>query len=152
MFKKVIIIGIFFISLQSCGFSPLYTGISNQNLNINILELSGDRATFNLFQMKLKNFSRNLDEEAFNIKINTQYTKESIARNSSGQTTNFRSKIVSDFQIEYKGKVKNIRFSESFDFKKINDEFAELDYEKSIKENMVDIIVQKLISQLLREQ
>tara|TARA_Y100000389_G_scaffold16223_1_gene14300 strand:- start:951 stop:1409 length:459 start_codon:yes stop_codon:yes gene_type:complete len=152
MFKRILIIGIFFISLQSCGFSPLYKNISNQNINIKILELSGDRATFNLLQTKLKNFSGNIDNEVFKIKINTKYTKESIAKNTSGQTTNYRSKIVSDFQIEYRGKVKNIRFIESFDFKKIDDQFTELNYEKSIKENMIDIIVQKLISQLLRDQ
>merc|ERR1711966_290904 len=108
----------------------LYKNISNQNINIKILELSGDRATFNLLQTKLKNFSGNIDNEVFKIKINTKYTKESIAKNTSGQTTNYRSKIVSDFQIEYRGKVKNIRFIESFDFKKIDDQFTELNYEK----------------------
>ena len=48
MLKKILIVGIFFISLQGCGFTPLYKDFSNQNLNITILELSGDRETFNL--------------------------------------------------------------------------------------------------------
>ena len=152
MFKRILIIGIFFISLQSCGFSPLYNNASNKNINIKILELSGDRDTFNLIQTKLKNFSKNTDANIFKIKVNTKYTKETIAKNTSGQTTNYRSKIITEFQIENNNKIKNIRLSESFDFKKINDEFAELDYEKSIKENMIDIIIQKLISQLLRDQ
>jgi hypothetical protein len=151
MLKKLFIIGIFFI-LQNCGFSPLYKDLSNQNLNIEILELSGDRATFNLIQSKLKNYSKNPDNKVFKIKIITKYTKESIAKDTSGQTTNYRAKIVSDFQIQYEGKTKNIRLSESFDFKKIDDQFSEQDYEKSIKENMTDIIIQKLISQLLRDQ
>ena len=152
MLKKIIIIGIFFISLQNCGFSPMYKDFSNQDLNIKILELSGDRETFNLIQTKLKKFSKNTDSEVFEIKINTKYTKESIAKNTSGQTTNYRSKIVSNFQIKYKNKIKNISLSESFDFKKIDDKFEELDYEKSIKESMINIIIQKLISRLLRDR
>lgn len=152
MIKRILIIGIFFISLQSCGFSPLYKDFSNQDLNIKILELSGDRETFNLIQTKLKKFSKNTDNEVFKIKINTKYTKESIAKDTSGQTTNYRSKIVSNFQIEYKNKIKNISLNESFDFKKIDDQFAELDYEKSVKNSMINIIVQKLISQLLRDR
>ena len=152
MIKRILIIGIFFISLQSCGFSPLYKDFSNQDLNIKILELSGDRETFNLIQTKLKKFSKNTGNEVFKIKINTKYTKMSIAKDTSGQTTNYRSKIVSNFQIEYKNKIKNIRLNESFDFKKIDDQFAELDYEKSVKNSMINIIVQKLISQLLRDR
>ena len=152
MIKRILIIGIFFISLQSCGFSPLYKDFSNQDLNIKILELSGDRETFNLIQTKLKKFSKNTGNEVFKIKINTKYTKMSIAKDTSGQTTNYRSKIVSNFQIEYKNKIKNISLNESFDFKKIDDQFAELDYEKSVKNSMTNIIVQKLISQLLRDR
>ena len=68
MIKRILIIGIFFISLQSCGFSPLYKDFSNQDLNIKILELSGDRETFNLIQTKLKKFSKNTDNEVFKIK------------------------------------------------------------------------------------
>jgi hypothetical protein len=152
MLKKILIVGIFFISLQGCGFTPLYKDFSNQNLNITILELSGDRETFNLIQNKLKKFSTNSDGEVFKIRVNTRYTKEAIAKDASGQTTDYRSKIVSNFQINYKDKTKNISLSNSFDFKKINDQFEELKYEKTIKENMTEIIVQKLISQLLKDQ
>jgi len=152
MLKKILIVGIFFISLQGCGFTPLYKDFSNQNLNITILELSGDRETFNLIQNKLKKFSKNSDGEVFKIRVNARYTKETIAKDASGQTTDYRSKIVSNFQINYKDKTKNISLSNSFDFKKINDQFEELKYEKTIKENMTEIIVQKLISQLLKDQ
>jgi hypothetical protein len=152
MLKKILIIVIFSISIQGCGFSPIYKDFSNQNLNIKILELSGDRETFNLIQAKLKKFSVNSDSEVFKIRVNTKYTKETIAKNFSGQTTDYRSKIVSNFQINYKDKTKNIRLSDSFDFKKIKDQFEELEYEKTIKDNMTDIIVQKLISRLLRDQ
>ena len=152
MLKKILIVGIFFISLQGCGFTPLYKDFSNQNLNITILELSGDRETFNLIQNKLKKFSTNSDGEVFKIRVNARYTKEAIAKDASGQTTDYRSKIVSNFQINYKDKTKNISLSNSFDFKKINDQFEELKYEKTIKDNMTDIIVQKLISRLLRDQ
>ena len=152
MLKKILIVGIFFISLQGCGFTPLYKDFSNQNLNITILELSGDRETFNLIQNKLKKFSKNSDGEVFKIRVNARYTKEAIAKDASGQTTDYRSKIVSNFQINYKDKTKNISLSNSFDFKKINDQFEELKYEKTIKENMTEIIVQKLISQLLKDQ
>ena len=152
MLKKILIVGIFFISLQGCGFTPLYKDFSNQNLNITILELSGDRETFNLIQNKLKKFSTNSDGEVFKIRVNARYTKEAIAKDASGQTTDYRSKIVSNFQINYKDKTKNISLSNSFDFKKINDQFEELKYEKTIKENMTEVIVQKLISQLLKDQ
>ena len=43
MFKKILIIFLIPILFYSCGYSTLYSTSNNQNINIKILESSGDR-------------------------------------------------------------------------------------------------------------
>ena len=45
---------------------------------------------------------------------------------------------------------KIITIEETFDYKSIEDKLAELDYERSIKNNLTNIIINKLITQISR--
>ena len=77
-------------------------------------------------------------------------TKKSIAKDSSGKTTDYQIKIESTFNINFEGKSNTINLTETFDYKSIDDQFKQEKYENTIKENISKIMTQKLVSQLSR--
>ncbi len=150
MYKKILIFLFILTGLNSCGFSPIYTDNSNKNFNIQILEKSGDRDSNNFIELNLKNYLNDKNENKFILKIYTEIQKDSIAKDTSGKTTDYELEVISNFQITYKDNVKNVKITESFSYKSIDDKLTELNYEKSIKKNISSIIVQKLLSHLSR--
>ena len=148
MYKKILIFLFILTGLNSCGFSPIYTDNSNKNFNIQIIEKSGDRDSNNFIELNLKNYLNDKNENKFVLKIYTEVQKDSIAKDTSGKTTDYELEVISNFQITYKDNVKNVKITESFSYKSIDDKLTELNYEKSIKKNISSIIVQKLLSHL----
>ena len=150
MCKKILIFLLILTGLNSCGFSPIYTDNLKKNFNIEILEKSGDRDANNFIELNLKNYLNDKNENKFILKIYSEVQKDSIAKDTSGKTTDYELEVISSFQITYKDTVKNVRITESFIYKSIDDKLTELNYEKSIKKNISSIIVQKLLSHLSR--
>ena len=150
MYKKILVFLFLLIGLNSCGFSPVYTDNSKKKFNIQILEKSGDRDSNNFIELNLKNYLNDKNENKFILKIYTEVQKDSIAKDTSGKTTDYELEVISNFQITYKDTVKNVKITESFSYKSIDDKLTELNYEKSIKKNISSIIVQKLLSHLSR--
>ena len=150
MYKKILVFLFISVGLSSCGFSPIYSDNSKKKFNIQILEKSGDRDSNNFIELNLKNYLKDENDNKFILKIFTEVEKNSIAKDTSGKTTDYELEITSNFQINYKNIVKNIKISESFSYKSINDKLTELNYEKSIKKNISTNIVQKLLSHLSR--
>jgi hypothetical protein len=148
MYKKSLILIFLLIILNNCGYTPLYLG-SNSKIYIEITEKNGDRDINNLLSSNLKRFSnKSEDTKNYRIIINSVYKKNIIAKNTQGASTDYRLITEVSFKINSKDKTKIINFSESFNMKGLNNNFEEKDYESSIKKNMVDTIIQKLILQL----
>jgi hypothetical protein len=149
MYKKSLILIFLLMILNNCGYTPLYLG-SNSNIYIEITEKNGDRDINNLLSSNLKRFSNKSEDtnKNYRIIINSVYKKNIIAKNTQGASTDYRLITEVSFKINSKDKTKIINFSESFNMKGLNNNFEEKDYESSIKKNMVDTIIQKLILQL----
>lgn len=150
MYNKTIILLFTIVFLNACGFAPMYSDIKEKNFNIIITEKNGDRDTNNLIESNLKNYFNKQNDNIFKLKLTTNFEKKSIAKNSSGKTTDYELKIIANFEIEDRELIKNITFSETFNYRSIDDKLTELNYENSIKKNMVEIIIKKLISNLSR--
>ena len=117
MYKKILIFLFILTGLNSCGFSPIYTDNSNKNFNIQIIEKSGDRDSNNFIELNLKNYLNDKNENKFVLKIYTEVQKDSIAKDTSGKTTDYELEVISNFQITYKDNVKNVKITESFIYK-----------------------------------
>lgn len=148
MKKNLIIIFLFF--LTSCGYAPMYSSENNTNFKISIIENNGDRDINNLINQNLKRYSNENSNDNLDIKINSVYGKNSIAKDTTGNTTDYEIKISTIFQIKTDNIEKEIIISENFTFKSLSSNFEELEYEKTVKENMVRNIIQKFILQLSR--
>ena len=147
---KIISIILICFSLNSCGYAPMYIDNSNQNLKVLISEKSGDRDINNLIESNLKNYLNNNSNNIFKIKIFTEYQKKSLAKDTSGKTTDYQMTINVDFQISNHNKINEIKLIETFNYKSMEDKISEINYENTIKKNMTNIIVNKFVSSLSR--
>ena len=142
---NLIIIFLFFIS---CGYSPIYKDLSDINFSINLNKVSGNRTLNNLFKSNLNNYNSNNAKKKYDINLETKYTKNIIAKDTTGAATEYKLTINVSFKVNSNEYDREFIFQESFNMKSISDKLEEKDYEENIKSNLVDIITRKLILQL----
>ena len=150
MFAKKSLILVLLIFLSNCGFSPMFKNINNLQYNIIVENLDGDRDINNLIRSNLNRYTSTENKDELKIQVKTEYEKNIIAKDSTGKTTNYKIKISTIFKLDYRENQKIITIEETFDYKSIDDKLAELDYERSIKNNLTNIIISKLITQISR--
>ena len=137
-----------FLLFISCGYSPLYKDLSNVNFSITLNEVSGNRKINNLIKSRLNAYNSNNAEKKYDIDINTKYTKDIIAKDTTGAATEYKLTINAYFKVNSNNYKKELIFQESFNMKSISDKLEEQDYEEDIQSNLVNIITRKLILQL----
>ena len=145
------LITIFFILFLtvSCGYTPIYTDKNLQNIEINIISMTGDNEINNLINSKIKKYNNTKTTESFDIRINTIFAKEVVAKDTTGSVSDFL--LTTDVTITITNKnISNqtITIKEKFNMKNIDDELKQREYEKSIKEMFANQIIQKLILKL----
>ena len=87
-------------------------------------------------------------ERKFSILSKSSYNKVSQSKNLSGKTTNYLIIIEIAFQIKEGDKLNNLKFKEEFLIKNFSNKFEENNLEKIKKENSIDLIINRLISQI----
>lgn len=155
--KNLIIFFSILIFLNNCGYTPRYVKNKNVNFTIDIVEFSGDRDFNNFIKSKLKRYSKDDDvnKKNYKIKITTGYDKKISSRDSAGLTKEYELTIAVNFLIiaegtEEKEITEKVTFKENFTMQKMSDSFEEQNYEKIIKENFSDIIIDRLIFYLYK--
>ncbi len=136
------------ILITSCGYSPIYSNLNKKNINIKIETVNGNKNVNKLITQKLSRYQNENSEKVHNIKIDSNYEKLILAKNTAGNATNFRLKIKVKFTVTTNDNSKDYKFTEKFDMKKGGTIFEEEKYENSIINDMTSIIIQRFISQL----
>lgn len=139
---------IFFLVFTSCGYTPIFKNTENIDFKINILEISGERKINNLIKSNLNNYILSNSKNIFNIKINSKYSKNILAKDSTGAATEYKIVLEGTFKITNDKFEDKYKFKESFNMQSINDKLDEQDYEKNIQTNLANIITRKLILKL----
>ncbi len=147
--KKYIYILIFipFLTL-SCDYSPIYSKKVNYNFLIEKIEFDGDAEINNLIDKKLKKYQKIKSEKKVSILSSSSYNKVSQSKNLSGKTTNYLVIIEITFRIKKANDLNTLKFKEEFLIKNFSNKFEESNLEKIKKENTVDLIINRLISQI----
>ena len=135
--------------LYNCGYTSIYKNQKVQNFKINIIGTKGDREMNNLIKNELQLYSNKNSTKIYEVKINTDYTKEILTKNSSGEITDYTLSVTSTFAVNLKEKTQIIKLSESIDIKDQSDSFEQNIYEKNIKKNFASSIREKLILKIL---
>ena len=147
MLKKILII-FSLILLTSCEYKPIYSSANKSNYKIIVTELTGDKK---LNKFIVENLTRNSEKDSnqiVNIKINTKYTKSILAKDSSGNATDYQVNALTTFLIDRNLVTKKFDINEKFNFQKMSDKYEEKSYEENIKKNLAKSISQKLILRL----
>jgi len=137
------------IFITSCGYTPIYSNLKNKNINIQVEKINGNKDVNQLIIQKLSRYQNQSSEKVYNVKIDTNYEKLILAKNTAGNATNFRLNLDVKIIATLNGISKELKFNEKFDMKKGDTIFEEEKYENIIINDMTNIIIQRFISQLL---
>jgi hypothetical protein len=151
--KKLIPIFLIMILLNNCGYTPRYAVNKNVNFTIDLVEFTGDREFNNFLRSKLTRYEKNKDNNKKNYKLNldTKYKKNIKSRDSTGSTEKYELVIIVNAIVQSELiEPKKLIFEEKFIMNKFEDAFEEKNYEKTIKENFSDLILDRIIFYLFK--
>ena len=121
--------------LTHCGFTPIYEGKNKLDYNITISESMGDKLINNLISNEIRKISDFNSSKKIILKVDTNYSKIVISKDSKGSVSNYRIVMETNIQINYDSKIKDITFKDNQDITNISDIFEQKNYENTIKKN-----------------
>lgn len=146
--KKYIYFILMPLLFLSCDYKPIYSKKSDYNFMIQKIDFKGDSEINNLIDKKLKKYQNKESEKKFSIFALSSYDKISQSKNLSGKTTNYLVTIDVSFEIKKGKEVKRFMTKEEFLIKNFSNKFEENNLEKIKKENLIDLIISRLVVQL----
>ena len=149
--EKKIFTFILLIFLSSCGYEAIYSvkNIKNYDFFISKLSFTGDREINLKIKQKLNNYTQEIKDINFILKITSTSEKIILAKNDAGDSTSFKIKTIVNIDVFNKEKLKsNFIITESFNYDNNSNKFELKNYEKEIKRNLADIVTEKLILKL----
>ena len=147
MIKKLFLISVLFLTSLSCGFKPIIVNQSEYLININ--EIIGDNKLNNFIKNELNRYSNPGSKEIINIKINSLYSKNSITKDITGNTTEYQLNVTVKFEITRNSKTNIINLNEKINFKNTDNKFNLQTYEDNLIKNLASAIVNNLILDIL---
>ena len=145
---KNITLIILVLFLYSCGYSSIYKNQKSQNFKINIVEVKGNSEMNNLIKNEIKLYSDKNSTNIYNLKIDTDYIKEALTKDTAGLITDYKISVISILEINFEGKTQKLEFKENTNIKNLTDRFEQATYEKNIKRNFASSIREKLMSKM----
>jgi len=147
--KKILILNLLFFILIGCGFTPMYS--VNKKVDFYIENISfneGDRELASFIKSNLNNYLEVNQGRKFQISALINYNKNSISKDASGNTEEYELSSELTFTILSGELKKSLLIKEKVKMKNFDDEFSELEYERSLKKNMARSISARLIMQI----
>lgn len=149
--KKFLLIYLLALALHACGYTPMYANNQKVDFYIENIEFdNGDKDLANFIKTNLNNYLVVKDSKKFKIKTSIEYVKNSLSKNSAGETEEYELSCYVIFDVESEGKNLEIKIKETFKMNNFSDEFEELEYERVVKQTMSRSIASKLIIRLSR--
>ena len=156
MIKKIFLLILIIFGVTNCGYAPMLSQNNKFNFTIVNLELLGNKTINNFFEKKLNQYSNSSNDKKYKILINSDYQKINVAKDSTGNVTNI--KLVTTIDVTYslynelKNQENKISFSESVLIKKNENTFEQNNYERNVLNNLLQLLLNKLIFHLSKEE
>ena len=143
--KKIIII-ISFLLLLSCDYKPIFSS-NKANFSVTKIQLFGDIKIGSKIKKNLNIYKSSENKNIFySLKINSNQKKNIVSKDAKGDPKIFEIQVLVNFTILENNKIKNKKnFEESFTYNNSTDKFSLNQYEKNIKENLTEKIIEKII-------
>ena len=151
MLKKIIFPLFLILFISNCGYTPLYVNSSNGNFEISNFKIDGNNEINSIVKNKLKKYLNNNSNKKYNLEILTNYEKLSVAKDATGNTTNF--KLIVDINLNYSEinkSQKNIFFSEELIIRRDRNNYEQNNYEQIVIKNITEMLTDKIILHLSR--
>ena len=148
MLKKILTLIFILNFLSNCEYKPIYSNSNKSNYRIVVTDLSGDKKLNKYIVENLKRNSQKNSVEIISIKINSEYSRKILAKNTLGSTTDYQARAISIFEINKNKITEKMVVEEKFNYQRISDSYEEKSYEQTIKSNLASSISQKLILKL----
>jgi hypothetical protein len=146
-YKKIFIIT-FLLILNNCGYNPIFTNSSIEDFKIVKLEIKGDKIFGNKIYQELKPYTETNSQKEYNLVINTSFTKVTIAKDSTGDPSNFNMIANVSIELSHENIQKTLFFNENLKIKSKDNSFEQREYENMIKNDFAKIIKEKLITKI----
>ena len=148
MFKRILTLVFILNFISSCEYKPIYSSANKSNYRIIITDFSGDKKLNKYIVENLKRNSQRNSDEIISIKINSEYSRKILAKNTLGSTTDYQAKAITKVEINKNEIIEQLVVEEKFNYQRISDSYEEKSYEQTIKRNLASSIAQKLILRL----
>ncbi len=145
--KKIFSIILIFL-LSGCGYTAMYKDLKSQNIQLEILNVSGNEDFNNLLMMELNRYIKSGQGKLYKIEINTNYDKIDYAKDATGKATEFELSLIVTFNVEHSGISKKISFNEKFYTDASENKFKQKNYENTILKNFATSVKDQLILRL----
>jgi len=149
---KLIPIFLIILFLNNCGYTPRYALNKNVNFSINLIEIKGDREFNNALKSKIARYGKkDVNKKVYDLNLTTRYNKNIKSKDAAGLAKEYELEITVDAIVKSELiDQKKLVFKETFNMKKFEDSFEEKNYEKIMKENLSDIILDRIILYLFK--
>ena len=143
--KKIFFILLFFIS--SCGYQPLYQNKDLENFKFIKITLTGDnyinKRVTNTISIQENSDAKN-EKELF---ISSSSEIQETSKNSKGQVESFRIIVAVNLKIINKinEDTQNKNFIKEFTYNNKQNKFELIEYQNSIKDDLIDKIINEII-------
>ena len=152
MFIKKLSWLLILLILNGCGFTPMYSSNFKNDFDIEIIGFKGDDNLNNFIKQKIERTIKNDENNTkkFQISGKTIFSKDVQTKDKKGKVTQYSLSASANFTIKTQSVIEEISFTEKSTLNKLSDEFEESNYERSFKDNVSQIFVNKLIMYLSR--
>ena len=142
---KVLLVLLFFLS--SCGYQPVYLNKNLKNIEYSKIKLNGDESINKIIINALPISVNDNNEKKNQLNLSSLYKIEPASKNSKGQVLSFKSMIEVNLEVRNINNeiVQNKNFVKQFIYNNKQNNFELIDYQNSIKDNLIDIIISEII-------
>ena len=153
--QKKIFIFLLLIFLSSCGYEAIHSkkNISNYNFSISKLNFDGDREVNLRIKAKLNNYTLVKRDKEFILNISSTSERVITVKDASGNATAYKNIITIAIDVLNDGKLKNsFAIVENFNYNNNSNNFDLKKFEREIKNNLSEVVADKIVFKLSNMQ
>ena len=147
MIKKFTFLLVAFFITTNCGFTPIYSNKNINNISIEQLSFEGDRTLNNYLKSNLSRYKNKSLDRKISLKVLTDYQKITLSKDSTGTINKYG--LVAKVTFTVLSNNQTIVFTQEKIMENMNSKADERDFEISTKQTFSNIIVDKLILELV---
>ena len=150
MIRKITFLLIIIFVTTNCGFTPIYSNKSINNLSIESLSFDGDRTLNNYLKSNLSRYKNINSLKKISLEVITDYQKIIISKDSTGSVNKYE--LIARVTFTILPNNQTIVFTEKKIMNNMDNKTDEKTFENSTKQTYANIIVDKLILELVELQ